>query len=81
VEILKRSGLNSWRERFPDILLWVLLVGDCCNPVPGLHQTFLIRQLKFVSLLRQFDSQEDIVNGLRRFIYMDGVYAEPLSHL
>jgi hypothetical protein len=81
VEILKQSDLNSWRERFPDILLWVLVVGACCNPAPGLHRTFLLCQLKFISLLRQFDSQEDIVNGLKRFIYMDGVYAEPLSHL
>lgn len=81
MEILKQPDLNLWRERFPDILLWVLVVGGYCNLASGLHRTFLLRQLKFISLLRQFNSQEDIVNGLRRFIYMDRVYAEPLSHL
>lgn len=81
VKVLVESDLGSWRARFPDMLLWILVIGTCCTPAEGSRRAFLLGHLNFITTLRGFKSKEDIVKVLRSFIYMDGAYASSLTVL
>jgi hypothetical protein len=81
VDVLVGSDLESWRERFPDMLLWILVIVGCCKPVEESRKTFLLGHLTFIARLRRYKVREDLVKALKSFIYMDGAYAASLATL
>ena len=81
VDILVKSDLSFWRERFPDILSWILVIGGCCTSAAGPSRAFLLGHLQFFALVRRFTGKADLVKVMRNFIYMDGAYASTLPGL
>jgi hypothetical protein len=80
-DVLKKSDLCLWWKRFPDMLLWILVIEACCTPGEGTRRSFLLGPLKFIASARNFDGTNSLIEGLRRFIYMDGAYSASLARL
>jgi hypothetical protein len=79
--ILQVSEVAVWRARFPEILLWILIIGACCTPMEGPRREFLLNELREMVRLRNFVVMYDLVRAMRCFIYIEGAYAEPLARL
>ena len=81
VNVLMGSDFASWIERFPDILVWILVIGSCCSLGEGSRREFLLGHLQYIATLRGFESKEDIVKAMRSFIYIDGAYSSSMAVL
>lgn len=81
VNVLMKSKLHLWRERYPAMLLWILVIDACCTPAEGSRREFLLGHLQFIATLRGFESKGDIVEIMKSFIHMDGAYATSMAVL
>ena len=80
-DVLAQSDLSAWMKRFPDILLWILVIGGCCTPDEGPRRSFIVWNLQLIAGVRKFERKEDLVRAMRSFIYMDGAYDASLAIL
>lgn len=81
VDTLELCDLPCWWSICPDLVIWILVVGACCTPIPGPKRSALLRQLETIAAAMELTNQFDFETTLKRVIWMDGVYQHELRGL
>jgi hypothetical protein len=81
VDTLEECDLRYWCSIYPDLVLWMSVVGACCTPTPGPLRMDLSIRLEAVVIQTGMRHENDLAGALKRFIWMDGVYERQLSLL
>jgi hypothetical protein len=81
VDVLEECDLRYWCSTYPDLLLWMLVIGACCTPIPGPLRMDLSIRLEAFAIQKGMRHEDDLKDALKRFIWMDEVYEPQLSLL
>jgi hypothetical protein len=81
VDKIEVCNFSYWCSVYPDVVIWILVVGACCTSTPGEMRTALLRPLGVIAFEKGIRHEDDLMKALRRFIWMEGVYESQMPQL
>jgi hypothetical protein len=81
VDTLEECDLQYWWSLYPDLVIWILVIGACCTTGPGRLRASLVKQLEVIAVSKGVIHKDTLVCALKRIIWMDGAYERQLPHL